>query len=103
MKYVNLSLVATVMAVVGTLGCSQQTPPAAPGSNSAANASAYRLSAEPAGAVDVKAAKTNAGDGEDVAVVGRIGGDAKPWVDGLAAFTIVDLSLKPCEEGCETP
>ena len=26
---------------------------------------------------------------------------SEPWVAGIAAFTIVDLSLKPCEEGCK--
>ena len=40
-------------------------------------------------------------------VIGRIGGDANPWVEGRAAFLIVDPSLKPCNEqgddSCETP
>jgi len=31
-------------------------------------------------------------------VVGRIGGSANPWVEGRAAFSIVDLSLKACSD-----
>ena len=29
----------------------------------------------------------------------------KPWVEGRAAFQLVDLSIKPCpdDEGCPTP
>ncbi len=36
---------------------------------------------------------------------GRIGGSEKPFVDGLAAFTIVDLKVPYCadDEGCPTP
>jgi hypothetical protein len=67
--------------------------------------SPYRLKLEPSGATDVLAVKETAKDSDEVTIVGRIGGDAKPWVDGIAAFTVVDLSLKPCDEkeGCETP
>ena len=35
---------------------------------------------------------------EAVVVVGRIGGSENPWSDGVAAFTIVDLSLKACSD-----
>ena len=64
----------------------------------------YRLTSEPAGAQDVKLARSSAKDDEEVVVVGRIGGDANPWIDGMAAFTIVDLALKPCDDdGCKVP
>ena len=44
-------------------------------------------------------------DGDEVVVVGHIGGDPNPWVEGRAAFWIVDPSIKPCPpgEGCKTP
>jgi hypothetical protein len=62
---------------------------------------------EPEGAVDVQALRKNAKDKEDVVVVGRIGGRANPWIKGMAAFPIVDRSLKPCNEiegdMCKTP
>jgi hypothetical protein len=67
----------------------------------------YRLSAEPAAAQSVKAARESAKDEEHVTVVGRIGGDANPWVEGQAAFMLVDSSLKACNEkdddACSTP
>jgi hypothetical protein len=40
-------------------------------------------------------------------LVGRIGGDVNPWIEGQAAFLVVDSALKPCNEkdddGCKTP
>jgi hypothetical protein len=53
---------------------------------------------EPPGAIDVIAAREGAQDQEDVVVVGRIGGKKVPWIRGMAAFLIVDCSLKPCSE-----
>jgi hypothetical protein len=63
------------------------------------------LGTKPEGAVGVISARKDAKDGDVVVVVGRIGGDPKPFVNGAAGFTIVDESLKPCadDEGCETP
>jgi hypothetical protein len=53
---------------------------------------------EPPGAVGVVTARKEAQDQEDVVVVGRIGGKKVPWIRGMAAFLIVDCSLKPCSE-----
>lgn len=93
-------LFGSLIVVCAVVGCGKPQGPAAP-----AASNAYRLQAEPAGATDVLAVKESAKNDDEVAIVGRIGGDAKPWVEGVAAFTIVDLSLKPCDEaeGCETP
>ena len=66
--------------------------------DSSSDGSKYLLSSEPPGAQDVKAVLESAQDGDDVTVVGRIGGDENPWIDGLAAFNIADLSLKACNE-----
>ncbi len=67
----------------------------------------YVLASEPAGAKDVIEAREHAEADAEIVVVGRIGGDVNPWVDGLAAFTIVDTSLAACSdiEGdpCPTP
>lgn len=65
----------------------------------------YLLQTEPAGAKSVKESRDSAKDGDEVVVVGHIGGDPKPWVEGRAAFWIVDSSIKPCPpgEGCPTP
>jgi hypothetical protein len=65
------------------------------------------LAQEPTGAVDVLAVRSDAQDQQDVVIVGRIGGRRDPWIQGTAAFPIVDLSLKPCNEipgdTCPTP
>lgn len=60
---------------------------------------------EPEGAVEVGVARASTQDGDEVTLVGRIGGSKNPFVDGLAAFTIVDLKVPYCsdDEGCPTP
>jgi hypothetical protein len=66
----------------------------------------FHLPSPPPGAVDVAAAHAHARDGEEVVVRGVVGGSVKPFVAGLAAFTIVDLALRDCvDDGmhCKTP
>jgi hypothetical protein len=95
-----------VMLPMAAAGCKQSSSSSGntPADGSAAAlASSYRLESEPTGAKDVKAARSAAKEGENVVVVGRIGGDRNPWIEGLAAFTIVDVALKPCEDGCDAP
>jgi len=60
----------------------------------------------PAGAVDVGVAHAELQDGESAVVRGVVGGSTRPFVEGLAAFTIVDPALESCVGdgmGCETP
>ncbi|HIK92666.1 MAG TPA: hypothetical protein EYG03_11875 [Planctomycetes bacterium] len=65
------------------------------------------LTAEPDGAADVIKVREDAADGEDVVIVGRIGGSSNPWIEDRAAFSIVDGSLKACSDiegdGCPMP
>lgn len=70
-----------------------------------ASNSKYVVTSEPAGAIPVGEARTATTDDDLVAVVGTIGGSSQPFVDGLAAFTIVDPKVAYCapEEGCPTP
>jgi hypothetical protein len=81
--------------------------PSSSGPAAAAADSRYLLDKEPAGAAEVMAARKDATDGQDVVVVGRIGGRVDPWVKDSAAFSLVDRSLKPCSEMpgdmCPTP
>lgn len=93
----SLALLALTLA-----GCNQ-SPPAATGDQPAVPPSKYLLTTEPAGAKDVGEVRKTSKNDEEVLVVGRVGGDVDPFVEGAAAFTIVDLSLKPCEDGCPTP
>ena len=73
--------------------------------------SKFLLSSEPAGGEDVSQIVKTAKNEDDIVIVGRIGGDAMPWIKGRAAFRIVDPSLLACsdekEDGevcsCPTP
>jgi hypothetical protein len=67
--------------------------------------STFLLSSEPEDAVAVGSARETAENDQLITVAGRIGGSAKPFVDGIAAFTIVDLKIPYCadDEGCPTP
>ncbi len=95
----GLSLVA-----VFVVGCAQeQLPPGtqvptAQTEQPTADGAKYVLTTEPDGAKDVIEVREAAGDNDEVVIVGRIGGDMNPWVDGRAAFKIVDPSLKACSD-----
>lgn len=57
---------------------------------------------------DVAAAKSSAKQGDEIIIVGRIGGSEEPFVSGRAVFTIVDPALKSCADAgdpdhCSTP
>lgn len=88
-------------------GCNGSTEPAAQSdrATSGSATSQYVVTAEPAGAVPVGDARQSVKDDEAVVLVGVIGGSTEPFVDGLAAFTIVDPKVPACgaDEGCPTP
>lgn len=107
----NHLLAVGVPLVLVLAGCGGDTEMSQTNSSSNSGPSAagakYVLASEPAGATDVIAARENAEDDAEIVVVGRIGGAVNPWVDDMAAFTIVDNSLLACSdiEGdqCPTP
>lgn len=79
------------------------------GASSSASASAalpesFALSAAPAGATTVLAARASTPSGQRVALSGR----AKDFVDGRAVFTLIDASIPSCldmdvKDHCKTP
>jgi hypothetical protein len=89
----NLMILA-VAVLLG--GCTEPTPVA-----EKYDTSPFMLTSEPYGATEVIAARESAKDKEEIVIVGRIGGDLNPWVEGVAAFTIVDSSIRACSD--ETP
>lgn len=101
-------LFIVVSGLTGMAGCSQQADSSA-GSPSAAvpviDGAPFVLNSEPAGAEAVIKVRETAEDGDDVVVTGRIGGSENPWIESLAAFSIVDESLKACSdiEGDQCP
>jgi len=58
----------------------------------------FLLNTEPQGAQEVIQVRKEAKDDDEVIIVGRIGGKDKPWIEGRAAFSIVDNSLKACSD-----
>lgn len=60
--------------------------------------SRFLLAAQPDGAQPVLAVRKQAKHDEEVVMVGRIGGSRDPWINGRAAFSIVDPSLKACSD-----
>ena len=113
----TLPCVAGCLAV-GAIGCDggDNTAPSekgAPPPTVSAPASAeavlagVMLASAPAEAKDLSALKGSAKEGAEVTFRGRVGGRAEPFVDGRAAFQVVDLAVKSCKEipgdTCETP
>lgn len=102
----RLVLMFGVLSLASILvGCGGGTTALPTASGPSAEGAKYVLAAEPADAKGVKQLKADAKDGDEIVIEGRIGGDEKPWIDGQAAFMVVDNSLSPCsaEEKCPTP
>jgi hypothetical protein len=103
MKLLNGILLCMLTLVVGcgTSNVSQTagTP------QSSATGKQFIATTEPDGAIPVGTARDSLQGEQEVTLVGRIGGSADPFVDGLAAFTIVDPKVPYCsaDEGCPTP
>jgi len=101
-----VGLAAALLAVLCSAGCGGSEAPVAKMPPEAANNLArFRTAAEPAGAVDVAAARAQSKQGgSKVVVVGRIAN----IVQGFAVFTLMDRSLPYCgeknkDDTCSTP
>lgn len=94
-------LVVTLLS----LGCESSEVAVTESDAGQGSANQYVLNVEPEGAMPVGEAREKSEDGQEVILVGLIGGSTKPFVDGLAAFTIVDAKVPYCaaDEGCPTP
>ncbi len=98
------------MVLLGlVIGCEEQS--ASLDTSAVYDGTKFLLSTEPGGGQDVIAVRETAQDADQVVVVGRIGGGLNPWVDGRAAFQIVDPSILACSDAkadgepcsCQTP
>jgi len=109
----NRWLRGITLVTLALAGCARNEEPAggvsaggaSAGGNPAPAGSEYVLAAEPQGILGVVEARETSKNEDEVVLVGRVGGNSDPFVKGAAAFTVVDLSLKPCpeDEGCPTP
>ena len=97
-----------LMAGLFSAGCgASSAESSAIGSDSMAkiDGEKYLLSEEPEGAIGVIRARQKASNNDELVVVGRIGGGVAPWIDGRAAFVLVDPSSgltadDACDEQC---
>ena len=110
MKFKLMCVGLGLCLCVIVLGCKDGSEvmtarPSEPNANMAAQATKYTAESEPEGAIPVGEAREKSVDGQDVTLVGIIGGSSNPFVAGLAAFTVVDPKVEYCaaEEGCKTP
>jgi hypothetical protein len=79
-----VSLVALSVLALSLAGCAKSE------TTSVAADPRYLLPSAPAGAVGVNELKEKVKSGDQVSVSGRVGGGIKPWIDGRAAFVLVD-------------
>ncbi|NOY40446.1 MAG: hypothetical protein GXP26_01230 [Planctomycetes bacterium] len=94
--------IATLAIIAGCGTAPASTPQQSEATaNPAANvdASLYKLAEEPDGAIGVIMARESAEDGAPLILVGRIGGSANPWIEGRAAFMLLDASMSVVAEG----
>jgi hypothetical protein len=109
MKSTLLVFAFGLSVLLAATGCGESQPQHGPAATSAADLKVYQaryvLTDEPDGAMGVLTAREESKTDQKVVVVGRIGGSARAWVDGMAAFVMADASALGedtdcCEEGC---
>ena len=103
----SLTLIGRTL-IAAFSGCSSNPDVETPTtSESSSSGTKYLLSSAPADPRDVIAVRESAENDQDVVVIGRIGGGTDPWVEDMAAFTLVDRSLAACTDipgdNCPTP
>ncbi|MDF1742735.1 MAG: hypothetical protein P1V19_03515 [Gimesia sp.] len=113
MKSVMNQILLFSVAVCLTVGCGtyksnqDKSTTSKPVTSEPESKAEQLLTSEPAGAKEVIQARKSAKNDEEVVLVGRIGGSENPWIEGRAAFSIVDNSLKACSDipgdGCDKP
>lgn len=105
----RMTWTGTLALAAFAVGCSSQTATETTTAQRqpSAEGAKYLLSASPEGAQDVILMREEAADDQEVVVIGRIGGSRTPWIDGRAAFSVVDRSLAACSDipgdNCPTP
>lgn len=99
--------VAFIACVFICTGCdenSQSTTTTAP---QAAASSSWKLDTMPDGALPVAEAKADAIEGDQITLVGRIGGRTEPVTASSGLFIVMDPSIPSCadnpEDGCAKP
>lgn len=80
--------IALLMVISFVAGCAQSSVSA---TTPETKRSEIRLAKEPRGAIGVLDARKMDVDGQELTLVGRVGGVPNPWIQGYASFIISDL------------
>ena len=101
MRTIARVLTAELLGLILLVGCGHPTnaSPADSEVKTAVLSADVLLSDEPEGALGVIELREQAKDEEEVVLLARIGGATSPWVEGRAAFAVVDASVELCDEG----
>lgn len=100
-----LTILFASIVTAALFGCGDTATPATSSgqlTTVSIDASKYALAEEPEGAIGVIAARESAKDGESIVVVGRIGGASNPWIEGRAAFVLLDASMMLVANGTDS-
>src|SRR5688572_703401 len=113
MKKMLCGLALAVASVGVVVGCDSDEAPTTPtpaqptAESAAALPSNLFLTKAPDGAIELAAAKKSAKPGDEVIVRGRVAGQMEPLAPNRAILTLLDGSVKTCEQvpgdGCKTP
>ena len=103
MRYaISPALLLTFAAALTGCGGSSTPDGAVSATTASINGDQFLLADEPDGAIGVIEARDTAEDGQPIVIVGRIGGAANPWIEGRAAFTLLDASMALVADGAES-
>ncbi|MAT73133.1 MAG: hypothetical protein CMJ58_26915 [Planctomycetaceae bacterium] len=98
MRWTYLTLFVLAPGLICFSGCNN-APATESIAQSDVDGTQFLLTEEPNGAMGVIAARESAQDGAPLVLVGRVGGSDNPWIDGRAAFMLLDASMSVVAEG----
>lgn len=93
--------ILSILAIAICTGCGTSSESSITATSVSIEGTKYLLNEEPDGAIGVIAARESAEDGKPLVMVGRIGGATNPWIEGRAAFTLLDASMTVVATGEE--
>src|SRR5262245_55353496 len=98
-----------LLAILLATGCGRgnQTKTVSAPTGPSPEGAKYVLAEEPAGAKGVIELRQESKDGEEIVLVGRVGGSKRPLTKGQASFLVADAAIRSCDQipgdNCTTP
>lgn len=96
LSVIGLLLVTSLVQV----GCG--TAPGSQSPTAKVDGAQFLLQEEPEGAISVITARETAEDGKPLVLMGRVGGASNPWIEGRAAFMLIDPSVMVVANGSDS-